>query len=326
MVQNFSVDPEVASELFGQTGKVYAELIDDVIKNILGTSYQFVDSDDDLKRRPMFEQNRIKCRNLLYSCHFAAASNILRQQRWFKACCTEFSSDGGNYAGFAACLRSLIEASGDAFYALRAVPANLSQLYVIVRDCLARKEDTALPASIEEVINLMDHANRHFSFGEKAPDEKSIRKNIDQKKKARQPDASAAAIFMDRYDHPEMARQPWEYITDSKIPGGKDLYGELCGIVHPTASSVLWMFESGPNPNSYCLRGGNDRTEILDLCERRTEAISLYLQESFNSSLLILKLLNEFSLNEISTKGILESRDVPGWAMECERLQAAMRQ
>lgn len=323
-MQDISVNVEVASELFGQTGEVYARVISDVVTNVVGTSYQFFNGGDEIRHRPMFEQNRLKCRDLLYRCHFAAASNILRQQRWFKACCVEFSNDGGNYAGFAACLRSMIEASGDAFYALRAVPDNLAQLYVVVNACVARQVDNALSGSAEEAITLIDHANRHFSFGKKAADEKTIRKEIEQRKQARPADASEAAILMDRYDHPEMARQPWEYYTDSGIVGGKELYGELCGIVHPTESSILWMFESDRDNNNYCLRGGDDQREILDLCKRHNEAISSYLQESFNSSLLILKLLNEFSISDLHTKGIIENMEVPGWPKVCQRLNVAV--
>jgi len=94
----------------------------------------------------------------------------------------------------------------------------------------------------------------------------------------------------------------------------KDLYAELCQVVHPAAQSVLWMTVGSDETG--VLTGGEDKAWILDLCKRHVTAIDGVHMQSINTCVLILKVLNRFPVRELWAEHVnsVGMDNVPAWS------------
>ena len=80
----------------------------------------------------------------------------------------------------------------------------------------------------------------------------------------------------------------------------KDLYSELCQVVHPAAQSLFWFTNVGSERVK--ISWPDDSEVILDLCSRHAESIEWIQQQSANIGIFILQVLNEFPLPSLHTK------------------------
>jgi hypothetical protein len=94
----------------------------------------------------------------------------------------------------------------------------------------------------------------------------------------------------------------------------KDLYAELCQVVHPAAQSIMWMV-IGSGESGY-LTAGDDKRWILDLCRRDSAAIDALHMLSINTCVLILKVLNRFSVHQLWVEyvNLVQMDNVPVWS------------
>ncbi|MFB9978182.1 hypothetical protein ACFSQQ_16560 [Mesorhizobium kowhaii] len=93
------------------------------------------------------------------------------------------------------------------------------------------------------------------------------------------------------------ARPTWEYvdyIEKMKISEAKNLYSELCSIVHPAADSVSMLFSSD---GDFFTASPNHEKRILEHSVAKSRGVlSDVLMASCNPPLLILKVLHKFKL------------------------------
>lgn len=121
-----------------------------------------------------------------------------------------------------------------------------------------------------------------------------------------------------------VAREPKDYRNAIGLPeeereAFKDLYDELCGICHPTAFSLTFLWED--EATGVRITDGQDDLHIRHICHKYKRTIGIALGLSVTLSALCLKTLNWFSLPEIKCTAI-ERWDfdaIPAW----RKVQAA---
>jgi hypothetical protein len=271
------MDRAVAKELFGRAGEVFHDLIESLAAVLPGAHYTFMAPEEyqEVLRRSPGEGMRIYWTEILSRAHWAAASNIMRHKRWHEACLALYEPRP-NYLGFAAALRGLLEAAADAYYSLRGVPLTLAEHHVMIRAALSGT--TTRFALSEELENALLHFQfaRRLTKGNPAPESHK---------------AFTADIYLRAADGPGRTNM-------------KDLYAELCEVVHPAATSLLWMASPAGSPDDATLTSGNDKEWILSLCRRHASAIDALHMQSVNASILIFKVLNRFPLPPLNVPAV----------------------
>jgi hypothetical protein len=275
-----------AKELFGQAGSTFYEIVSTLAPRVPGTEYRFMEPE---KFRQLLKQSpgegiRVYWLEMLYRAHWAAASNILRHKRWHDACLKLYMNEP-NFLGFTASLRGLLEAGADAYYSLHAVPLTLAQNHSAIMESLSGHATSF--AVCEDIETMLIH----YQFGRRIA-----------KGESASPGHKAASADT--------------YIRAADGTGRtemKDLYAELCQVVHPAAQSVMWMVAG--SGESYLLTAGDDKGWILNLCRRHAMAIENLHMLSINTCILILKVLNKFSLHELWTDGVksIQMGNLPAW-------------
>ncbi len=277
----------LAQELFGQVGAVFHELITSLASEVSGKTYHFMEHEKfrQLLERSPGEGIRIYWTELLSRAHWAAASNILRHKRWHDACLKLYASEP-NFLGFTACLRGLLEAAADAFYSLGAVPLTLADNHARIKEMLSgRAASFATSQELEDML-IHFHYARKPAKGEAMPDSHR---------------AATADAYLRAADGTSR--------TDMK-----DLYAELCQVVHPAAQSVLRMTVGSEETG--VLTGGEDKAWIQDLCKRHATAIDGVHMLSINTCILILKVLNRFPVRGLWTDRVnsVSMDSIPAWS------------
>jgi hypothetical protein len=277
--------------LFGTLGAVTAELYADVSPEFVGKEFEFMDLMEFNNITGTSVRNRIYWREMLFRVYWATALNLMRHRRWQAGCVRAFSQPA-NFLSFAASLRGLVEASLDAFYSLSPVPRLLSERQIEI--------EAALKGNMEHIRVSKELEDRliHFVYGRKL--DKADR------------DATPAS---------HLALKPKDYRNAAGFPDAEredfiELYDELCGICHPTAFSLtfLWGNVRG-NQGIVRLEAGDDETEIRRLCKEYEATINFTMSLSVALSALCLKALNWFSLPGVGSTSInrWDFEDVPLW-------------
>lgn len=256
-------------QLFGQGGVVYPAIVPSIIAEGVGTPYPIMENStfEKLTREDM---NRVYWAEMLYRAHWAAISNFIRYSRWFDACLTH-STVTPNFPAFCAALRGLTEAAGDTFYSLGAVPETLASASSGI---LAALQGNA--SSIHLSQELEDKLI-HFQFA---------RKLVKNESAPSTHKAQSAAEYLKEIDH-----------EDHPV---KELYSELCQVVHPAAQSLHWLTNLGDG--GYSVGQPDDGTVILDLCSRHYDSIEWIQNHSVNIGIFILQVLNAFPLESVHTQ------------------------
>ena len=190
-------------------------------------------------------------------------------------------------------MRGLVEASLDAFYSLSPVPTLLAENKSEIESALKGNYETAMLVSREVEDRLI-----HFVYGRKVG-------------KADKVAPPTSHVALEPKDYRNAAGFP-----DAERENFRELYDRLCGICHPTAFSVAFLWESAQgNAGMVRFGGADDETEIKSLCKRYEKTISFAMSLSVTLSALCLKALNRFSLPEVSSVRIerWDFSDVPGW-------------
>jgi hypothetical protein len=175
----------------------------------------------------------------------------------------------------------LVEASLDAFYSLSPVPLLLTEKQIEI--------ESALKGSMENAVVSKELEDRliHFVYGRK----------VGKADKVATPTS-------------HVAFEPKEYRNAAGFPEAeresfRELYDDLCGICHPTAFSLAFLWGTAQGKATIVrLGGGDDETEIKGLCKKYEETITFAMSLSVTLSALCLKALNSFSLPEVSSARI----------------------
>lgn len=276
--------------LMGEVVTRYSPILETICLQVTSAEYSFMQHDDfyDLwMTTDTTNAMKIYWSEILFRCHWAAATNALRHKRWLDGCILAYLTSNPNFLVFASALRGLVEAAGDSYYSLRQVPLMLAKNSRVISSALNGFRQQAV------ISRELENALIHFQFARKLKkDEK------------------------DTFPITHQAAPLAEYVSTLDEDNSKqcqNLYAELCQLVHPASQSLMW-FAKGNN-NGVSLRTGDDRAWIKDLCSRNKSAIEHVQIKSLNTSMMILKVLNRFSLEQLHTPCVdsLCMDGIPSW-------------
>lgn len=291
--------PVIIRTLFGteESASALLQFIEKLAIELDGTTYEFMDLEP--FKKLMVENwrqgNKLYWTELLYRCHWAAATSLLRSKAWFDGAMA--ACDADNFHSFAANVRGLIEASTDSIASLTNVPVFLAENYGTIRQAIRGKGKTAFLA--EDLENHLIH----FSYARKLGKDDDF--PVTHK-------AKSAQAYLDG-------------IRDDAGEEVKKTYAWLCNITHPSAMSVQ-LFCDGVNEEGVqriSLRAKNPATWIHALAVARGSSIRDCYQMATNLALLTLRVLWHFPVTVVRSPSIrdLHFADVKMWG----KIQALFR-
>jgi hypothetical protein len=219
----------------------------------------------------MAQMNRIYWTELLQRAHLASCTSLRRNLGWMDA--IEICYSSGNYLGFAASLRGLIESVGDSADVLAKIPENIAREHKIIKRCVEGRENTQGVASRELEDELISYSHgRRVHKGEEAP-------------------ASHIAKSTQYYV---------KLLSESaKLPRLEQLYRELCEVMHPAATSVLYQFRSALGSKgeaTYQSEPRADQLYIQHTVKDYGPTITPLVYVAFDPALITLKTLHYFKI------------------------------
>jgi len=254
-------------DFFGQAGEIYPPITKDLLESAYNKNYQFV-SLDDFKLLDELDSNYVYWIEILFRAHWAATSNLIRYHKWYELC-HDSSVVKPNYIAFCSGLRGLLECATDTYDALGGVPLTLAQALHYVEDALLRRK--ALKRAVSEEL---ENCLIHFSYARKLNKFETAPKSHE---------AKTASHYISQLDSADLPL--------------KNLYAELCQVVHPAHQSTAWLV--GRKDESYTIQESDDLAFILDLCQRYKECIEYIQMSSVNISMFIFKVLNKTQCSEL---------------------------
>lgn len=252
--------------LFAGAAK-YLDLIDEIVPIATKHEYSFV-SDEwfaEWSRTDHFSVQRanlIVVFELLEKSHLAAVTSLIRAKRWADAICRMY--DAGNFIGWAASFRGLLESAGDTVDGLANVPASLALNYPLITRCLTENEnDFAVAPELERHLDHFVHAK-----------------------------------WSRAKDSVLQAKQNVEYIKalEGVIPNCVGLYHKLCAVCHPSSGSINYLYDYVPG-ESFKVSPSKDAEAISALCREHSGALRDALMLHCNPPLLALRVLHKFKIH-----------------------------
>jgi hypothetical protein len=268
-------------------GAAAVHLCEDLSNCFSGKRFEFMELGEFQTLDPS-QMGRIYWREILFRIYWAAALNLMRHQRWQAGCVRSFTAPA-NLLAFASSLRGLLEASQDAYYSLSPVPYLLAEHRTVINTALKGEQDEF------SIARELEDRLIHFIYGRKVG-------------KGEREMTPSSHIALDPKDYRNAVGLP-----DDKRDGFRELYDDLCGISHPTAFSMTFLWEE--EHGAIQINGGQDDAFIRGLCHKYEETISFALSLSVTMSALCLKALNWFSLLEVRTPEVERWNfgDIPAW-------------
>lgn len=251
------------TDIFGQAGEVYPPIIQNLLENSYEKKYQFL-ALDDFKLLSETDSNYVYWIEILYRSHWAATSNLIRYNKWFELC---FNSSvvKPNYIAFCSGLRGLLECATDTYDALGSVPLTIAQASSYIEDALLRR-----PTLKRAISEELEDSLIHFSYARKLSKHEAAPKSHE---------AKTASYYITQLDSADLPL--------------KNLYAELCQVVHPAHQSTAWLV--AVEEQYYKIQRPDDLAFILDVCERYKECIEYIQMSSVNVSMFVFKVLNMIS-------------------------------
>jgi len=248
--------------------------------NLKQYRYTFLDTDSVQKIKSVEMVQKIYFEEILYRSHLAGVCSWHRNYTWLKGVCSAMKDN--NFLSFASTFRGLFESSADNLYSLLNVPSDIADNFDVIKNALQCK-----PSG--ELYKFPDLENALIHFSEA--------RTISKTEKA-----SIGTVF------PEWnAKTVKEYISnfdkDKTKPVFYDLYSLLCQFTHPSAYSVHYMFEKNIIGDKYIYSYKNDSDDQLIqwFMGKYNDLLIQILRYGFNPGITILKTLNFFGIENIST-------------------------
>lgn len=262
----------VIPRLFGRAGDIYPKILRDVVSEASGTTYLFMGVEE-FKALPPFQMNTVYWDEILYRVHWAALANAIRHLRWFDACVVHATSQP-NYLAFCAALRGLVESAADTKHSLEAVPLTIASSAGVILEALNGRLNNSLCISTELENSLIHfHHARKVEKGEEVPPTHK---------------AETAAKYLGAIDH-----------ADFPV---KELYSELCQVVHPAEPSLHWL--SQVDENGWKVGEQDDIGSIHKLMDQHKEAVSWIQQNSGNITILLCQVLNSLPRKKLHIESV----------------------
>jgi len=282
------MDKNGMEELFGKSSAYYFDIIkmitDDI--DILNFEYFFVDNDS-YKKVSIQHINvgmKIYWFEILERAHLCGVTAILRQNSWIKGIINSINDP--NFIQFASAFRGFMEASSDAYAALRGVPSTISEINKVIRLALEEKlYDVHTSSDLEDTLI-------HFAHARKVGNHENV-----------------------PYSH--KAKTERQYLTSLTVEKSNmihECYSELCEITHPASLSVFSFIDE--KDMILRLSTKKDLMNIQSFCRKYIEIIEDIFQLSLNPLFLILKTLNLFNLKNVYTPSAenINLDKIPAWS------------
>jgi hypothetical protein len=275
------------SALFGSPGLFYSDIIEQILPRLNVHEYHFTSDEwfQDWVKSDNFDlatSNGILALELIDKAHLAATTALFRTKRWVTATCLAY--DNQNLVAWASSVRGFIENAGDIMDGIRNVSTALAENHASISSALSGQLSTkALDCT--EIERILDH----FVFA------KWMR-------------ASKADV--------RKAKDNIEYVREldlGKVPKIIEFYQKLCGITHPSSSSIDYIYV--PISEGFKLDFNRDKTAIDELCHLFPMVLARSLMYACNPPLLTLRVLHRFGhhprLPELKK---LNWKEIPEWA------------
>lgn len=225
-----------------------------------------------IHQKKIAEANRNYVREIIFRFHAAALITLRRNLAWIES--IEISRRNSQLFAFCSSLRDFIEAAADSFYSLEHVPQNLAHYFDLMEKCI--KED------VNEKIHLfkdLEDWGLHFMEAGKNDDE---------------------VLNKDHFK----ARRTWEYInkldSDRTLKPVYSMYQKLSQMTHPSRETTYLFFRETDN-HFWSVQEIDEAIEIKNIINAFDEVFEDIFQKSFNSALIVLWIIDSFSLDELKS-------------------------
>ncbi len=271
--------------VFGEESEMILAVTDQLSEALSGYRYRFMPEDEYMTLSVGSEAMRVYWTEMLFRMHLAAATSVLRSQRWVEGTLMAFEAD--NHLAFGASLRGLVESAADTNDALLRVPKTLAHDFRVVYEAVHGKATAGFVANPD-----LEDALIHFSHGRRL------------KKGSADPES-------------HKAKTTREYLSrvDSADGAISDCYSELCEITHPASRSVQIFLRPYDPEEDLVLDPKWDRGYTLGLCVRHDDALKRILYLAFNAPIICLRLLNMFDVDAVKTPAAdrVDTSRIPLW-------------
>lgn len=289
-MQGDTDDLKLAARILGPDAASFVPVLHRVVAGLGAPQYEFMSQSayGELLQRDVADAMRVYWSEILYQAHFAAATSLVRSERWLAGVLESAGSE--NYTTFMACFRGFLEAAADTFHTLQDIPLDLADCHPIVRRALNGVLRTVtLAAHLEDPLIHFTHA-RYVKRGEEVPPT-------------------------------HRAKETMEYLESLSEPPGPKIaqcYRELCDVTHPGVGSIMCYatLTRGHTGTIYHLKAGTDPELIRLFCALYTDIMLRLVSLAVVPPAFILRVLNEFREPAVYTEAVmgigLETR--PTWA------------
>lgn len=128
---------DTAVRVFGEDGASFVPFIYDFASQMRGFRYKFMPISEFQELHDMSRAMEIYWSEILQRAHMAAATSIMRTQRWLEGIL--WAADQPNIFSFAATFRGLIESASDTNDALAQASMSLASYRQIIQTALKRE-------------------------------------------------------------------------------------------------------------------------------------------------------------------------------------------
>jgi hypothetical protein len=276
-----SVPPSVADQmsdsdivLYGEDAGSWLAPLRMLVPSLTGYRYTFMPPAEFqvLSMRDMGAGMEVYWRELLYRSHFAAATSLLRMERWLSGAIQAY--EAANLFSFAACVRGAIESAADSFDALDVVAPTLADSHMLFKQALKGKmSEMRLHPDLERRLIHFSHGRR-LEKGESAPDTHK---------------AKTTTAYIKRFAS--------EYQNEIET-----CYANLCQITHPSWLSLAPFLETNEDGSVVRISvTAMDREPIESLAVTNLKAMLPVFVMGIMPAILTLRVLNKLPLVAMHT-------------------------
>ena len=265
-------------------------MVDALALERLKTRYTIMDEGErgDLLSRDPVEGVRVYWYELLGRAHMTAVSTILRNRCWLTAVISAKSDR--NLLAFASAFRGFMESIADSTTALFGTPMTLASMHPIISESLAgRSGDIVETADLENAFIHFSHA-RYIKRSQQAETLTTHRARSAQ---------DYAKVFGDRF-----------------AVERSECYRYLSDLTHPAAPSVwMWLAPVNEDVSEFELSTNQHEAIISSFLTQYETLFRDLTYAAFNTPVLVLHMLNFFSVEEFHTTDLWNWNldGIPAW-------------
>ena len=277
----------------------FVEMVDALALDRLRTRYTFMDADErrKLRNRDPGEGMRIYWQEMLGRAHVTSVTTMLRNRCWLDAVVS--ATVNSNLLAFAAAFRGFVESTADAATALFGTPLTLAHIHPTISESLVGRSRVVVEST--DLENAFIHFS-HARYIKRSEETDTLTSHI--ARSARE----YANVFGDRF-----------------AVERNECYRFLSDLTHPAAPSVwMWLAPVGEKRSEFELSTNQHEAIISSFLEQYEALFRDLTYAAFNTPVLVLHMLNYFSIKELHTAELLNWNldGIPAWRKCKDALEA----